>query len=86
MLRGLDTVQTLWMYAHGVDQRVVEPCTSRRSVGAECNYGVRCEGMQDAEHLLRDLAAQVSTRLKAAGANAHWQPPWRRGGVEHAPG
>lgn len=59
--------QTLWMHAHGVDQRVVEPCTNRRSVGAECNYGVRCEDMQDAENLLRDLAAQVSARLRAAG-------------------
>ena len=59
--------QTLWMHAHGVDQRVVEPCTNRRSVGAECNYGVRCEDVQDAENLLRDLAAQVSARLRAAG-------------------
>ncbi len=46
---------------------MVEPCKGRRSVGAECNYGVRCDSQEDAEKLLQDLAAQVGTRMKQAG-------------------
>ncbi|GAX76094.1 hypothetical protein CEUSTIGMA_g3537.t1 [Chlamydomonas eustigma] len=64
---GSKTGQSLWFYAHGIDERTVESVGIRRSVGAECNYGVRCEGVADVERLLASLAVEVSARLKAAG-------------------
>ena len=80
--------QDLWLFAHGVDDRAVEAFRSRRSIGAECNYGVRCASNEDADRLLHGLAAEVAARLKAAGVlykgggslGARCQPGSRRQG------
>ena len=64
-----DSSQALWLFAHGVDDRPVDAFKGRRSIGAECNYGVRCETNEDADRLLLGLAAEVTSRLRAAGEN-----------------
>jgi DNA repair protein REV1 len=46
----------VWEYAHGRDERVVEPPQARKSVGAEINYGVRFDGEADAESFVDQLA------------------------------
>ena len=67
------TVQSLWEAAHGRDPRSVVPLQPRRSVGAECNWGVRFReassgGHADAADFLRRLSLDLSGRLRAAGA------------------
>lgn len=39
----------------------------RRSIGAECNWGIRFDGLEDAKAFLRQLSQEVSNRLVAAG-------------------
>lgn len=65
--------QALWLFSHGVDDRPVDAFKGRRSIGAECNYGVRCASVEDAERVLHGLAAEVSSRLKAAGGGISFQ-------------
>lgn len=40
---------------------------ARKSVGAECNWGVRLDSDGDAQKFLEELAAELSSRLRAAG-------------------
>ncbi|KAK9825519.1 hypothetical protein WJX74_003581 [Apatococcus lobatus] len=64
---GGKTGQTLWNFAHGRDDRVVEPPKQRRSVGAECNWGIRFRDQAEAEDFLNGLAGELCTRLTSAG-------------------
>ncbi|KAK9867787.1 hypothetical protein WJX84_002274 [Apatococcus fuscideae] len=64
---GAKTGQTLWNFAHGRDDRVVEPPKQRRSVGAECNWGIRFRDQSEAEEFLTGLAGELCTRLTSAG-------------------
>lgn len=54
----------VWAYAHGVDERQVEPPKSRKSVGAECNWGIRFQRDADATAFMDNLAGELSTRMK----------------------
>ena len=54
----------MWAYAHGVDDRQVEPPKSRKSVGAECNWGIRFQRDADAVAFMDNLAGELSTRMK----------------------
>ncbi len=54
----------MWAYAHGVDERQVEPPKSRKSVGAECNWGIRFQNDADALGFMDNLAGELSTRMK----------------------
>ena len=54
----------VWSYAHGTDDRQVEPPKSRKSVGAECNWGIRFQNDADALAFMDDLAGELSTRMK----------------------
>ena len=56
----------VWSYAHGTDDRQVEPPKSRKSVGAECNWGIRFQNDADALAFMDDLAGELSTRMKGA--------------------
>lgn len=56
----------MWAYAHGVDERQVEPPKSRKSVGAECNWGIRFQSDGDAMAFMDNLAGELSTRMKGA--------------------
>lgn len=64
---GKQTGLNLWNYAHGLDDRPVEPPKARKSVGAEVNWGIRFTCEADAEKFLDELCQEVSNRLKAAG-------------------
>jgi nucleotidyltransferase/DNA polymerase involved in DNA repair len=61
---------TLWDFAHGVDDRRVEPTLDRKSVGAEVNWGVRFGTKEDATAFLKTLAGEVAARAVAAGVTA----------------
>ena len=57
----------LWAAAHGTDDRVVRPTRTRKSVGAEVNWGVRFADAPQARDFLRKLCGEVASRLAAAG-------------------
>jgi len=46
--------------AHGIDEREVEPMKTRRSVGAEVNWGIRFTCQGDADTFLDGLAGARS--------------------------
>lgn len=48
---GAKTGAALWAYAHGKDDRPVEPPKARKSVGAEVNYGIRFTGVASVDSL-----------------------------------
>ena len=54
----------MWAYAHGIDDRQVEPPKSRKSVGAECNWGIRFQRDADAVAFMDNLAGELSVRMK----------------------
>lgn len=54
----------VWAFAHGVDDRIVEPPKARKSVGAECNWGIRFTSDADALTFMDNLAGELSTRMK----------------------
>ena len=67
----------MWQLCSGVDERAVEPCRPRHSVGAEVNYGLRFKGdvqqaRQQAEAFLLQLAGEVADRMTAAGVWGGW--------------
>ena len=45
----------------------MEPPKQRRSVGAECNWGIRFRDQAEAEDFLNGLAGELCTRLTSAG-------------------
>lgn len=47
-----------------MDDRQVEPPKSRKSVGAECNWGIRFQREADAVAFMDNLAGELSTRMK----------------------
>ena len=57
----------VWAFAHGVDERIVEPPKARKSVGAECNWGIRFTSDGDALTFMDNLAGELSTRMKGIG-------------------
>lgn len=65
-LVGKSAGATLWEFAHGRDDRQVEPPKARKSVGAEINWGVRFESEKDPEEFLANLATEVAHRLHQA--------------------
>jgi len=52
-----------YKYAFGQDVREVGPPPSRKSVGAEINWGIRFESQDDAERFLHSIASQIHDRL-----------------------
>lgn len=54
----------MWAFAHGVDDRIVEPPKARKSVGAECNWGIRFTSDADATTFMDNLAGELSSRMK----------------------
>jgi DNA repair protein REV1 len=64
ILMAYFTGRQVWAYAHGTDDRQVEPPKSRKSVGAECNWGIRFQNDADALAFMDNLAGELSTRMK----------------------
>ena len=56
----------LYSYCCGVDNRPVAP-VQRKSIGAECNYGVRFNGPYGVDYMISCLAKEVEKRMGIVG-------------------
>ncbi|CAK9779532.1 unnamed protein product [Cutaneotrichosporon oleaginosum] len=65
---GPKTGDTLYNFMRGNDDRRLEPEKARKSVSAEINYAIRFADQSEADAYMRNLALEVSKRLKAIGA------------------
>jgi Nucleotidyltransferase/DNA polymerase involved in DNA repair len=63
---GPKTASKLWKYCHGHDDRLVK-AGERKTIGAECNYGVRFDGPYGVDHMIRGLAKEVERRMSDVG-------------------
>lgn len=61
---GGATAQKIVLFSKGIDDRPVQP-QLRKTIGAECNYGVRFDGPYGPEYMLKGLSAEVEKRMKA---------------------
>lgn len=48
----------------GIDNRPLMPVSTRKSISADVNYGIRFEDMPSAEAFLRKLCVEVYQRLR----------------------
>ena len=53
-------------FCHGKDDREVK-AVERKTIGAECNYGVRFDGPYGIDHFVTGLATEVSRRMEKLG-------------------
>ena len=56
----------IFKFCQGEDSRPVK-AAERKTIGAECNYGVRFDGPYGVEHMMAGLAKEVSKRMTAVG-------------------
>ncbi|KAJ3398198.1 deoxycytidyl transferase [Chytriomyces hyalinus] len=56
----------LYQFCRGIDNRPLEN-KSRQTVGAEVNWGVRFQTTEEAQTFIRELSAEVCTRLDKSG-------------------
>ncbi|MQM11827.1 hypothetical protein Taro_044737 [Colocasia esculenta] len=56
----------LWNHCRGIDNRMVDAVQEMKSVGAEVNWGVRFNDLDECHYFLTNLCKEVSTRLKDA--------------------
>ncbi|PIA27042.1 hypothetical protein AQUCO_08300016v1 [Aquilegia coerulea] len=64
---GSKTGNMLWNYSRGIDSRSVGVVQETKSVGAEVNWGVRFNTLQDTQNFLVKLCHEVSLRLQGCG-------------------
>ncbi|KAF5174903.1 Dna polymerase iv [Thalictrum thalictroides] len=64
---GSKTGNMLWNYSRGIDSRPVGVVQETKSVGAEVNWGVRFNTLQDSQNFLVKLCHEVSLRLQGCG-------------------
>jgi len=62
---GVGNAQKIVKYCFGRDDRPVTPAV-RKSIGAECNYGVRFDGPYGVDYMMQGLAKEVESRMAAA--------------------
>ncbi|XP_068226891.1 DNA repair protein Rev1-like isoform X1 [Palaemon carinicauda] len=62
---GNKTGQSLYYYCRGIDDRPVKSEHMRKSVSAEVNYGIRFTNQDDVTRFMKELAAEVESRLNA---------------------
>lgn len=60
---GTATGKKIFAYCHGKDDRPVK-VGERKTVGAECNYGVRFDGPYGMDHFMYGLAKEVGRRME----------------------
>lgn len=65
---GPKTGEMVYGYLRGEDDRKLEPHKERKSISAEMNYGIRFQNDEQAEICVRDLAVEVSKRMKQVNA------------------
>ena len=63
---GHGNANKIVQYCHGTDDRQVTPAI-RKSIGAECNYGVRFDGPYGVDYMMAGLAKEVENRMTKAG-------------------
>ena len=56
----------IFLFCNGEDDRPVESSV-RKTIGAECNYGVRFDGPYGVDYMIRGLAEEVERRMESAG-------------------
>ncbi|CAI9101949.1 OLC1v1000122C2 [Oldenlandia corymbosa var. corymbosa] len=64
---GIKTGDMLWNFSRGIDSRMVGVIQETKSVGAEVNWGVRFNDLNDAKDFLLKLCKEVSLRLEGCG-------------------
>lgn len=62
---GSGNAKKIVQYCFGKDDRPVTPAV-RKSIGAECNYGVRFDGPYGPDYMMQGLAEEVERRMAAA--------------------
>lgn len=63
---GDATGKKVLAFCHGRDDRKVK-AAERKTIGAECNYGVRFDGPYGVEHMMNGLAEEVEQRMVGIG-------------------
>ena len=56
----------IFSFCQGRDDRQVKPA-ERKTIGAECNYGVRFDGPYGIDHFMNGLANEVAKRMEGVG-------------------
>jgi DNA repair protein REV1 len=59
---GAGNATKIVQFCHGKDDRIVSPAI-RKSIGAECNYGVRFDGPYGIDYMMNGLAKEVHSRM-----------------------
>ena len=59
---GIASAQKIVNFCYGKDDRPVQPQV-RKTIGAECNYGVRFDGPYGPEHMMNGLSKEVEKRM-----------------------
>jgi hypothetical protein len=62
---GKENGRKIFNFCRGVDTRTI--ASSRKTVGAECNYGVRFDGEYGIDHALSGIAEEVQKRMVVLG-------------------
>ena len=62
---GVRNATKIVQFCHGKDDRIVTPAI-RKSIGAECNYGVRFDGPYGIDHMMNGLAKEIHSRMTKA--------------------
>eukprot|EP00210_Caulerpa_lentillifera_P007456 g7126.t1 len=60
---GEKTGQMIWNYAHGIDDRLVKLPEIRKSISAECNWGIRLTTKQEVEDCISEILNEVLKRM-----------------------
>ena len=63
---GRATAHKIVQYCHGKDDRAITPA-KRKSIGAECNYGVRFDGSYGVNYMMKGLGKEVNKRMAGVG-------------------
>ena len=63
---GTATGKKIMAFCRGDDDREVKPA-ARKTIGAECNYGVRFDGPYGVDYLVDGLAKEVEKRMHGVG-------------------
>ena len=59
---GAGTSQKIVQFCYGKDERPVMP-QIRKTIGAECNYGVRFDGQYGPDNMMMGLSREVEKRM-----------------------
>mmetsp|Transcript_10273 Transcript_10273/g.25802 ORF Transcript_10273/g.25802 Transcript_10273/m.25802 type:complete len:614 (-) Transcript_10273:73-1914(-) len=60
---GPGTGRKIFSFIQGKDDRTITP-VERKTIGAECNYGVRFDGPYGIDHFMEGLAKEVQKRME----------------------